>query len=162
MAILKVFNGLENGRSKYRDETATEDVLSYIKQEDKTHGLVGGWAVDPQNAAYEMNTLNQSVHKEGGVSIRHFVISLDSDVSAEKMFELAKEFSLYYGEAYQIVYAVHQDTKHIHSHYGMNTVNYQTKGKYRGTYRDLYDFENHCNAVLKKHGIKERLVYQAK
>ena len=164
MGLLIVCNGFNSkGASKYRDEAAPETVAEYIKQYSKTKGLVGSWGItDINNAAAEMTELSEAIHKFNGVHLRHFVISLDSEIPAETLYSIAKLIAFYYGVMHQIIFAVHQDTNHCHIHFMMNSVSYRTGVKYYGTYSQFFTFINYCNAILMEWGIDEEIKYQPK
>lgn len=158
MVWLKVLNGKGN----YHDDRALQDALNYCMRESKTpNGLVGGWAVDPQNAAEEMALFTKLAGKEEGLQLRHFVISFPPKTFRDhrKGFEIAKRCAQYYGENHQIVYAIHEDTEHVHAHFVMNAVRYTDGKKYRGTKQDLYAFTAHGTKVLHDAGIKSSLAY---
>lgn len=161
MATLKVLN--ERGR--YHDDHALYFVLNYIQDHGKAQsGLIGGWAVYPPNVISEMTTFSRLANKESGVRLRHFVISFSPDrlSSPEKMFQIANECAKYYGDEYQIVFSVHEDRKHLHAHFVMNTISYRTGLKYPGKKKDFYRFIKHCEAVFKKYKLNENLMWVRK
>lgn len=156
MALLRVFNESD----KYRDGRALSDVLRYCTQMKKTNpDLCGGWAVNPENAAEEMETFSQLANKADGVRLRHFEISFPPEEvkDLELVAKIARECAEYYAADHQIVYAVHEDKTHRHAHFVMNSVRYSDGNKYRGTKKDLYDFEEYCKAVFHKNGLAENL-----
>ena len=164
MGLLMVFNGYNsNGESKYRDDAAPETVSEYIQQYFKTKGLVGSWGItDINKAAEEMTELSEAVHKYNGVHLRHFVMSLDTDVLPETLYSLAKSFAFFYGAMHQIIFGIHQDSSHNHIHFMMNSVSYRNGLKYYGTYSQFFGFVNYCNNILKDWGIDEEIKYQPK
>lgn len=154
MAWLRVFNE----RGKYQDDSALMDVLNYCTRADKSNSdLIGGWAVNPENAREEMETLTKLINKDTGCRLRHFEISFSPErhIEPEIVAQISKECSKYYGHDHQILYAVHTDKEHSHAHFVMNTVRYTDGKKYRGTKQDLYRFEKHCTNVLHKFNLKE-------
>lgn len=159
MAILKVMNTA----GKFTDANALDDVISYILNERKTKGYYDSWAInDIQRAAEEMNTLARLAGKDNNVRLRHFMISFTekSEITSSPVFALmvSSEIAEYYADEYQIVFAVHTNRKHIHTHFVMNSVNYKTGEKYRGKKADMYAFLKHCTSVLRKYDIYERVV----
>lgn len=156
MAQLRVFNKSD----KYRDRSALSDVLNYCTREDKTSpDLCGGWAVNPENALEEMETFARLANKDFGVRLRHMEISFSpGKVKDPKLVaKIARECAEYYADDYQIVYAVHTDKPHLHAHFVMNSIRYSDGNKYRGTKKDLYDFEAYCRSVFHKNGLTENL-----
>jgi len=164
MGLLMVYNGFNSkGESKYRDDASPKTVSEYIKDILKTKGLIGSWAItNIEKAADEMTALSEALHKLGGVHLRHFVITLDTDISPETLFSLAKSFAFYYGAMHQIIFGIHQDTDHSHIHFMMNSVSYRTGRKYYGTYGQFFGFVRYCNDVLREWGIDEEIKYQPK
>ncbi|MBQ8599037.1 MAG: relaxase/mobilization nuclease domain-containing protein [Oscillospiraceae bacterium] len=156
MAWLRVFN--ESG--KYHDNRSISDILRYCTRSDKTNAeLCGGWAVNPENAALEMETFTKLANKDSGVRLRHFEISFapGRHIEPKQAAKIAKECAKYYADDHQIVYAVHTDKHHVHAHFVMNALRYSDGMKYRGDKKDLYDFEAHCKTVFHRNGIKESL-----
>ena len=154
----------QSGQRKYYDAKARENVIQYIFRPDKTpHGLIGGWAVDPMYAASQMNYLSKAYGKEDGLQLRHFILSF-SEKEVQRMGqcaliridEYAQYAALYYGGEYQIVYAVHEDSRHLHVHFVLNTLNYRTGKKYPGDKEDLETLQDmyHGGADLSRIAIE--------
>lgn len=127
---------------KYHDDNAIRDEIQYIFDVkhggEKTDGYryIGGWAVDSNIAAYEMELLARLYHKWSGVRLRHWTITFaewELQAAAKKLpglnrwqilQQLAYEFTAYYADRYQVVFAVHGDHGAGHIHVVMNTVGY--------------------------------------
>lgn len=167
MPILKViyeqprYFAEQSGRGKYHDEDAVETVVNYCLCPDKTpHHFIGGYGVNLKQAGYEMNRLAEAFDKDHGVRLRHMVLSfsqteqrqlsLERDGVNSCLNEIAQYAIAYYGHEYQILYAVHEDTRHSHIHMVMNTVNYKTGKKYAGRKEDYYNFQNYLKSFLKE------------
>ncbi len=158
MAYLKIRHRQSDGfcGGKYQDVRAFHDVLTYILNPAKTpSGYIGGIAVNPQNAEREMTMLSALYAQSNGVALRHMILAFDkTELSRSRQGSLyyanvlALQVAQFYGNAYQIVYAVHEDTPKPHVHFVMNTTNYCTGKKYAGTRADLYGFIAHINTVL--------------
>ena len=151
-----------NGKGAYLDDRALQDVLNYCMQESKTpNALIGGWAVNPEKAVEEMSLFTKLTGKDEGLHLRHFEISFDPKTFKEhkKAFEIAKRCAQYYGDNHQIVYAVHEDTEHVHAHFVMNTVRYTDCKKYRGTRKDFYAFRQYSTKALRDAGLRDKLDY---
>lgn len=152
MVIYKVIN--ESG--KYRNRDAAEGLLSYITSQEKARpdGIFGG-AVIPKIAALSMNTVMDVFHNDTGPRMRHSVLSFSPDegLSPAKVKKIASKAIEYYEGEYQIVAAVHEDKKHLHVHFAMNTTSYVDSSKYHGEKKDLYAFINCMNTLTKPYGI---------
>lgn len=133
MAILKVItkNAIDSPfTAKYKDAEAIDSVIRYAANIEKTDGYIGGWAVNPEYAAYEMDLLSSLYRQNSGVRLRHWVISfLNYEIeplvsryhcdARTVVYHLGKEFSRFYASQYQIFFAVHSDcleneTPHLH------------------------------------------------
>ena len=145
------------GCRKYHDDDALDAVISYCIQDYKTPSmLIGGYGVNLSQAAFEMHRLSSAYGKDNGLRLRHMILSF-SDQELKRMgtraleivFRITDYAARYYGYEYQIIYAVHEDTDHLHSHLVMNTVNYQTGKKYRGDKKDYYSFLGYLGRFLK-------------
>ena len=154
MATYKVIGVGQDG--KYMDEYARKDVISYVLRPEKTpHRFVGGAAVNVDNAELEMTLLAQAFHNDTGLRIRHSEISFENDpgITLEVANEIAQKAVAFFGCVYQIIYAIHEDTEHIHFHMAMNTVSFLDGRKYYGTKKQYYDFINYMKGVLRPYGI---------
>ena len=161
MAILKV----KNCTGKYQDSAALHNVIKYIMDEKKTRGVyVGSCAVaDCGNADTEMSILSRLANKDDGVRLRHFIISFDPEIlppsDPEAAFAISREIADYYGDEYQIVYAMHVNKGYLHTHFVMNQVSYITGKKYSGSRTGFYDFLSHCQQVFVKYGVNDTVSY---
>ena len=154
MATFKVIGRGQNG--KYMDDYAREDVIAYVLQNDKTpHHCIGGAAVNIYNALQEMTLLARAFHKDTGLRLRHSVISFENDrgITLKAANQIAQQAIAYFGSAYQIIYAVHEDTEHLHIHLVMNSVSYLDGMKYHGSKKDYYSFIGYMKVVLRPYGI---------
>lgn len=152
MATYKVIGCEQDG--KYMDETAREDVISYVTRPDKIpHHYVGGVAVNIDNAAEEMTILADAFHKDDGLRLRHSVIGFDKDITLETANAIARIAAEYFGSERQTIYAVHEDADHIHAHIVMNSVSYLDGRKYHGTKKQYYDFIKYMKSAVRPYGI---------
>lgn len=154
---------------KYTDDFAINDVVRYIHDckhgGAKTQGYVGGWAVDPFNAIYEMELVSALYHKRSGVRLRHWTITfqdyelqqaayrLPNMNQYQILFQLGLEFTVYFADCYQVIFAVHLDKDVGHIHAVMNTVSYVDGKKHSGSKGDYYAYEAYAKTVAKKYGF---------
>lgn len=152
MAIYKVIN--KSG--KYRNRDAAEELLSYITSQKKTQpdGIFGG-SVVPEIAAVSMDTVMDVFHNDTGPRMRHSVLSFSpaEGLSPAKVKKIASKAIKHYEDRYQIVAAVHENKKHLHVHFAMNTTSFVDGSKYHGEKKDLYAFANCLNTLTKPYGI---------
>lgn len=147
---------------KYHDDQAIPVLTQYAFNDEKTIGYIGGWAVDPRYAAYEMELLDKLYHKEEGVRLRHWGIFFDDadlmpltaylhcDMTTAAYY-LGYEFSAFYADRYQIIFGVHAERGVPHLHFVMNTVSYVDGHKYSGSKTDYYAYLKYAKSVATKY-----------
>lgn len=133
MPLIKTANTVR----KYRDLHTLDDVLNYILSPSKTLNNYKGFVLtDPINPSASMKSVAASYGKTEGVQIRHLILSFFPEelTRAEVAASIANDIALYLGQQYQTVWAVHQDTAHLHIHFAFNPVSYIDGARYRGTH----------------------------
>ena len=161
---------------KYADDNAIRDEINYVydveHDGEKTDGYryIGGWGVDPENAAYEMELLSRLHHKWNGVRLRHWVITFtETDLQKvhkrlpgldrwQILLRLGYELTECYANRYQLVFAVHWDHGAGHLHMVMNTVSYVDGRKYSGSKGEYYAYESFAKTVAARYGFPIFLV----
>ena len=145
MAIIKFIN----------NKVGLKKTLNYICKEEKTNNkLVTGINCMTENAYEEMMTVKKVFNKLGGREKIHFIQSfspedkLDYQTAHEIARKLIEEF-----KEYQIVIATHQDTKHIHSHFVINTVNFINGKKIQFSKKDLERLKELSNKLCLEYGL---------
>lgn len=116
-------------QNEYPDKGSLSRVLNYVLRSD----LIGGYGVNPDYALKQMCLVKRAFHKEDGVQLKHFIISFSayelSQIGFDEILELGFQIGQLFQE-YQMVYAIHLDTNHVHLHMVMNTVSFMTGRKY--------------------------------
>lgn len=160
MAKIKIPNTVE----KYCDDESIEDVLRYCQHSDKCFGYVGGWSVNPTNAFTEMTIFNKLANQDKGKRLRQYIISFSPKVinDPDILYQIAKDITEFFAEEYQVVFALHFDKPHPHIHIVLNTTNFRTLRKFPSDKKSYYNFFNHANRVLRKHGVNDHLEYVSK
>lgn len=149
----------QTGVPKYHDDSALEDVISYCIQPNKTpHGFVGGFGVNLNQPAFEMERLAKAYGKKSGLRLRHMILSFSREETKrfrkralDNLKKIADYAAQYYGIEYQIIYAIHEDTDHYHIHFVMNTVSFRNGAKYRGDKGDYYHFQEYLRIFLREY-----------
>lgn len=157
MAIFKTVNSA----GKYLDICARHSVINYILKPEKiVEGYFGMWMVDEDNPAKSMDDVAAYYNKSNGVKLRHFIIGFDrEELSNPKIADnIGREIMYRIGNAFQCVYAVHQDTDNLNLHIVFNAVSYNTGKRFRGTYKEFFALQKMFQNVLCKFGIY-RLYY---
>ncbi len=108
--------------------------LDYVTKEEKTEDkLVSGLHCEPDTVKDEMQATKELWGKTGGRTYKHFVQSYHEDehITPEQAHrnavELAKNTEAWKG--HEVLIATHIDRGHIHSHFIVNSVNYENGHK---------------------------------
>lgn len=125
---------------------ALHGVAQYVSQREKTVEN-GRWLVDGQNcaprlAAQEFTATRQMYRKDSPVWFYHYVQSFhpSEPVTGELAHKIAREFSEQAWPDSEVLIATHIDAAHIHTHFLVNAVCYETGKMLRqgpGTLRTL-------------------------
>lgn len=84
-----------------------------------------------KHAYKDMMQTKEQYGKTDGRQGYHFIISFrPGEASKEQLWEITQGFVKEYLKGYEAVYAIHDDTDHLHAHIVFNSVNYETGYKY--------------------------------
>lgn len=145
MAIIKFIN----------NKVELKKTLDYVCKEEKTNNkLITGINCMAENAYEEMMTVKKVFKKLGGREKIHFIqaFSPEDKLSYRTAHEIAKRLIEEFKE-YQIVVATHNDTKHIHSHFVINTVNFINGKKIQFSKKDLERLKEYSNKLCLEYGL---------
>lgn len=112
-----------------------KQALDYITAPHKTRG--GEWVAalncQKENAYQQMRQTKETFSKTGQRQGYHIIISfVEGEVDAGTAFEVIGKFAReYLGKDYEALYAVHDNTEHIHGHVIFNSVSFRDGRKYR-------------------------------
>ena len=116
---------------KYKKQSAgaLSGVTQYISQDEKTldengRQLVSGQNCTPQLAGREFQATRDACRKDSPVWFYHYVQSFSPDevITGEQAHQLAKEFAAKAWPDCEVLIATHLDAEHIHSHFIVNAV----------------------------------------
>lgn len=116
---------------KYEKQSASalHGVAAYVSRKGKTmqedgQRLISGQNCSPQLAAQEFLTTRAAHRKESPVWFYHYVQSFapDEPVTGELAHEIAKAFAARAWPESEVLIATHIDREHIHSHFIVNSV----------------------------------------
>lgn len=140
-------------KGAYENYDAVDKVISYIMRLNDIR-LVGGYGIIPTSAkdiSEQFHKVKYYYGKTGEKQIRHYVFSVEKTLhfSAWEIKELGYLLGLYFGNEHQVVFAVHDDSKNLHIHMGINTVAY-TNGAYRAYWEigEMKAYAEKCVDVL--------------
>ena len=135
-----------------------ETAIDYVGKREKTEGkLLTGIGISPDTAKEEMKATKELYGKAGGRTYKHFVqsfapeekITLDqAHAIACKLAEKCKIF-----QGYEILIATHKDRDHIHTHFIVNSVGYETGRKFQMSARDLQAMKDLSDSICRDYGL---------
>lgn len=132
--------------------------LDYVTKEEKTEDkLVSGLHCEADTVKDEMQATKELWGKTGGRTYKHFVQSYHEDehITPEQAhknaIELAKNTEAWKG--HEVLIATHIDRGHIHSHFIVNSVNYEDGHKLQWSNQDLKDLKERCNEQSREQGL---------
>lgn len=131
-------------------------IIKYITNPKKTsEQYIKGIGVASEKAYQHMCTMKKLLRKVDGRQYIHFIYSPDpkDNVTPETVDKINADIASYFSEDYQMIYAIHTNTKNIHSHYIINTVNVNTGRKWSQSKSDLQELKDYTNSVLTKYGL---------
>ena len=132
--------------------------LDYISDMEKTQQgrLIGGINCQPEYAFEQMKETKKYFGKLDKRQGYHLIISFqEGEVDADTAFDITKRFvKEYLGDVYEAVYAVHDNTEHVHSHIVFNSVSFVDGKKYRYSKGDwAKSIQPITNQICKDYGI---------
>lgn len=136
----------------YKNKVALEKVIGYVlreeaRPEDNLWGSIGTFEKDPSSMIEDFRKVKRLYDKEDGLQLKHLILSWGKrpKLPRKKMRKLIKRTLAFWGEEYQLVYAVHEDNGY-HMHIVLNSVS--NKGnKIQITGKKLREFKKHFNKI---------------
>ena len=132
--------------------------LDYVTKEEKTEDkLVSGLHCEPDTVKDEMQATKELWGKTGGRTYKHFVHSYHEDehITPEQAHknavELAKGTEAWKG--HEVLIATHIDRGHIHTHFIVNSVNFEDGHKLQWSKADLQNLKDRCNEQSRQQGL---------
>lgn len=156
MAITKILH-MKQAKSGYMAKHLANG-LKYIMDPDKTEGgrYVSSSNCIPENALAQMLETKRHFGKLDKRQGYHFIISFEEeDITEETAFEVVGQFvKEYLGPDFEAVYAIHNDTDHIHGHIIFNSVRCTNGYKYdcpKGEWE--HRIQPLVNRLCEEHGL---------
>ncbi len=102
-----------------------------------------------------MMTVKNMYGKLGGREKLHFIQSFnpEDNLTYETAHEIAIKMANEFFNGFQVVVATHQDTEHIHSHFVVNSVNFETGKKIQFSQKDLERLKQYSNKLCMQYGL---------
>lgn len=134
--------------------------INYITNNEKTQNgrLIGAINCLPDKAYEQMIETKISFHKTDKRQGYHIILSFkEGESNPDEVFEITEKFvKEYIGDKYEAVYAVHDNTDHLHSHIIFNSVSFLDGKKYRYERGDWEKIiQPITNRLCKEFGLSE-------
>lgn len=146
MGIIKFIN----------NKVSLKKTIDYICQNEKTNNkLITGKDCTSENAYEEMMAVKNMYSKTDGREKLHFIQAFnpEDDLTYETAHEIAMKIANEFFKGFQVVVATHQDTEHIHSHFVVNSVNFETGKKIQFSQKDLERLKQYSNKLCMQYGL---------
>ena len=152
MSIIKVVK--KSGKS----HKAMRSVLKYVAEKSEMKEGIN-CSSDYAEAHKQFIETKKFYHKIDGRQYRHYIQSFDpEEITQDKALEIGVEWANKAFKGHEIYVVTHIDKDHIHNHFIVNTVNFETGYKLHETEKDLVKRKELNDEVSKRHGIKQEFV----
>ena len=147
-------------RYKSQSKTALREVTRYAEQDAKTledSGIkfVSGQNCNPRSAYQEFLATRELHHKESPVWFYHYTQSFhpNENITPQQAHNLAKEFASRAWPDSEVLISTHLDAYHIHSHFLVNAVCYETGRMLRQDPNTLEHLRKISDELCMQHGF---------
>lgn len=148
MSILKFVNATARG------EKSLKKAIDYIFDQEKTdYSLMGLSGVRAYHEADDMLLVQKLHGKDKGRRYIHYVLSFGEGVDEKEAYRIISECASQLADGFQYVYSVHTNTENVHSHVIVNSVNALTGKKFSQSRKQMLDFRDRVNGILKWNGL---------
>ena len=138
-----------------------EQIESGVKK--TSEGLYTALGCDRDNFANnilvtrKLNGKSYSKHKENTILAHKMSISFhpDDNVSYKDAYKIAEDFADHFihSKGYEVLFAVHTDTDHVHAHFLISNCHIETGKSYRRSQHDLYEMSEYLGQKCLEHGF---------
>ena len=132
--------------------------MRYTMQDKKTEfegqQLVTGINCQPESVYADFMTTKRLYHKTDGVLFYHMVQSFPKGEAVDPVTAHAAALKLAeYYEGYEVLVCTHTDREHIHSHFLINSVNFDTGRKLHIAKEQLQELRQRNDMVCKEFSL---------
>ncbi len=145
-------------RKKSQSRGGLRAVLKYTMQYEKTEfegvSLVSGMNCTPQTVYEEFINTKLLHGKDVGRMYYHFVQSFpkNENVSPTTVHEVALKLAEFYSD-FEVLVATHTDRDHLHSHFIINSVNYETGKKLHQSAYAIQELRQKSDELCVQYGL---------
>lgn len=141
--------------------SAMKAVIDYCLQqkkvadEDSGRRWVGGVNCNGENAFTEFMATKTAHHKKGGMNFYHYVQSFSpsESVTAEQVHEIGLAFAKKAWPGHEVLVTTHTDTAHLHNHFVINSVHYESGRKLRQNPGTLTKLRSLSDGICQQYGL---------
>ncbi len=147
---------------------AMRAVINYCQQEYKTFDskskrrLVSGVNCDGENAFREFMATKKIHGKDNGIFFYHYAQSFSptEKITPEQAHEIALEFAEKAWPGHEVLVATHCDKEHMHSHFVINSVGFESGMKLRQSPSTLKKLRKLSDEICIAHGLSVLQPYE--
>jgi hypothetical protein len=145
-------------RKKSQTRAGMKFVLKYTQREDKTlfegMKLVSGLNCSPQSVYEEFMNTKLLYGKDSQRMYYHFVQSFppNENVTPQTAHEIALKLAEHYKE-FEVLVSTHVDCDHIHSHFIINSVSFETGKKLHQAASAIQELRQKSDALCLEYGL---------
>ena len=147
---------------------AMRAVINYCMQEYKTfdkqtkRNLIGGVNCDGANSFREFMATKKIYGKDNGFFFYHYAQSFSpkEKITPEQAHEIALEFAEKAWSGHEVLVTTHCDREHIHSHFVINSVGFESGMKLRQSPSTLKHLRKLSDEICVSHGLSVLQPYQ--
>lgn len=151
-----------------QNPSAMRAVINYCQQAYKTfeskskRRLVSGVNCDGDNSFREFMATKKVHGKDNGLFFYQYVQSFSptEKITPEQAHEIALEFAEKAWSGHEVLVTTHCDAWHIHSHFVINSVGYESGMKLRQSPSTLKQLRKLSDEICKAHGLSVLQPYQ--
>lgn len=142
-------------------KASVKKIEKYLKQEEKTEEkLISGMNCDSDNFARECQSTNLLYDKNNQAGERkyyHVIQSFSPEegtkLTPELAHRIAKEFAEKNFKGHEVLVVTHLDKEHMHNHFVVNSVSFETGNKYRADNKSLWELRRTSNELCRENGL---------
>lgn len=154
-------------RESKQSISAMKGIIDYCCQDKKVYDeisnqrLVSGINCDGENAFKEFMATKKSYGKTDGMNFYQYVQSFspEENITPEQAHEVALEFAEKAWTGYEVLVATHCDAQHIHSHFVINSVSFESSKKLRQNPNTLKSLRVLSDEICRHHSLSTLVPY---
>lgn len=155
-------------KEKTQTQAVMKRVIAYCSQEKKTldeeTGIryLSGINCSGEDASSDFTATKEVFKKTTGTQFYHYDQSFDpmENVSPETAHEIARMFAEKAWPGHEVLVATHLDAAHMHSHFVINSVSFETGMKLRQSPNTLKELRNLSDEICRSYGLTTLPTYE--